>query len=77
MTIASIHSVPESLHQRQWSAIVDQLELALADEDVTSTSDLAHLILEAIEDVAAEEELADCNSELDAKPRVRVPACSN
>ena len=74
MTIASIHDRPESLHQKQWSAIVDQLELALADEDVTSTGELAHLILEVLEDLAAEEEVAECNSEIDSKLRVRVPA---
>lgn len=77
MTIASIHDRPESLHQKQWFAIVDQLELALADEDVTSTGELAHLILEVLEDLAAEEEVAVCNSEIDSKHCVRVPARTN
>jgi hypothetical protein len=74
MTIASINDLPPSLHQKQWSAIVDQLELALADGDVTSTGDLAHRILEAIEELVDEEAFADCSSQSHAKPRVRVPA---
>lgn len=56
MTISSIYGPTPTFREKQWYEFVNLLETAIASVGLTDTADLAERILDALDDLSAEEQ---------------------